>query len=373
LTEAEREGRSQVEGARPATVPEITGPAELPGNDLAQRKKLPILDGWRATSILLVLAAHLLPLGPSALQMNHTAGAMGMALFFTLSGFLITRFLAQGMEVSTFLLRRLARIVPLAWLVMLVLAIWNQPKLSELAANFLFYANLPPAKLLHGGEHLWSICVEMQFYALAAALCVIPRRRGLYLIPALCIVVTGLRVAQDAHISIYTWQRVDEILAGGSMALVYLGWAGGRAQRALRYLAFWPALLILMICSHPYSGDLQYVRPYAAAALVGGTLVVSPPKLIEAALVSKLFAYVAEISYALYMIHGVLMNTWLGQGELVERYIKKPFLFLLTFGLAHVSTRYFERPILRIVRNASQDRKATSPALQFASDRMKSE
>jgi peptidoglycan/LPS O-acetylase OafA/YrhL len=288
---------------------------------------------------------------------------MGMALFFTLSGFLITRFLAEGMELKTFLLRRLARILPLAWVVMLGLAIWNGPNVAQVMANFLFYANLPPAKLFHGGEHLWSICVEMQFYAFAALLCVIPHRKGLYLIPVFCLAVTTLRIVQGAQISIYTWQRVDEILVGGCIALIYMGWFGENLKRLLCHLTFWPSLLFLVVCSHPASGAFQYLRPYAAAALVAGSLMIAPPKRIEAALVSRPFAYLAEISYALYMIHGVLMNTWLGQGSLIERYIKKPFLFLLTFGLAHLSTRYFERPILRLVRRISQKNSTREPGL----------
>ena len=63
-------------------------------------KRIPLLDGWRATSILLVLGSHLLPLGPKVLGLNEAAGAMGMALFFTLSGFLITQFLAAGMPIG---------------------------------------------------------------------------------------------------------------------------------------------------------------------------------------------------------------------------------------------------------------------------------
>lgn len=317
---------------------------------VAPHTKLPILDGWRAVSILLVLGAHLLPLGPSALKLNHTAGAMGMALFFTLSGFLITRFLAAGMDVSTFLLRRCTRIIPLAWLIMLSLVLWNSADFDEIVANFLFYANLPPAKLLNGGEHLWSICLEMQFYILAAALCIIPTRKSLYLLPALCIIVTLLRVSDGAHISIYTWQRADEILAGATVALLYMGWFGHRLKRLLRTISFWPSIILLIACSHPMAGPLQYLRPYAAAMLVAGTLVRAPPKLVDRTLKGSVFAYIAEISYALYMIHGVLMATWLGQGHVVERYLKKPFLFLLTFGLAHISTRYFERPIIKAVR-----------------------
>src|ERR1700720_3445780 len=50
---------------------------------------VPALDGLRAMSIILVLAAHLLPLGPKVLHLNSTAGPMGMSLFFALSGYLI--------------------------------------------------------------------------------------------------------------------------------------------------------------------------------------------------------------------------------------------------------------------------------------------
>ena len=82
------------------------------------------LDGVRGVSILLVLATHLLPLGPKALQLNAMTGLMGMSLFFCLSGFLITRFLWDNPDVQVFLVRRLARILPLlALYAVLVLAL----------------------------------------------------------------------------------------------------------------------------------------------------------------------------------------------------------------------------------------------------------
>ena len=74
-----------------------------------------MLDGWRGISILLVLLAHLMPLGPKAWRLNETAGPLGMALFFTLSGFLITRFLLRNDSIAEFLIHRFFRIVPLAW------------------------------------------------------------------------------------------------------------------------------------------------------------------------------------------------------------------------------------------------------------------
>jgi peptidoglycan/LPS O-acetylase OafA/YrhL len=52
--------------------------------------------------------------------------------------------------------------------------------------------------------HLWSLCVEMQFYVGIALFVAVIGRRGLYLIPALCVAVTGLRIATGTEISIVT-------------------------------------------------------------------------------------------------------------------------------------------------------------------------
>ena len=81
---------------------------------MTERNRIPILDGWRAISILLVLGSRLLPLGPSSLELNSLAGAAGMAIFFCLSGFLIVTFLYQGMPVPEFLRKRIPHVVPLA-------------------------------------------------------------------------------------------------------------------------------------------------------------------------------------------------------------------------------------------------------------------
>lgn len=307
--------------------------------------RIPVLDGWRATSILLVLACHLLPLGPKSLQLNAMAGAMGMALFFTLSGFLIVSFLSNGMSVSDFLVRRIARIVPLAWTAVLVLVLWRHPDPITAYRNFGFVANLPPASLMHGGEHLWSLGVEMQFYVLAALICLTFGRKGLIVIPLLCVSVTLLRVYHGAYISIVTWERIDEILAGGTLALMH--------ERLVKF-PLWPLGIALALSSHPAFGWMQYFRPYAAMLLVGVSIQ-NPPKI----LLTKTMAYIAEISYALYVIHGILSASWLGEGS--HKYLKRPLLLLATFTLAHVSTRYFEEPIMRRAKSRKRNRAVIVP------------
>jgi peptidoglycan/LPS O-acetylase OafA/YrhL len=283
------------------------------------------------------------------MHLNDTSGAMGMALFFTLSGFLITQFLAAGMPVRDFLARRLARIIPLGWAAVTILLLWNGASGLVAIRNYAFIENLPPQTFLRGGEHLWSLCVEMQFYLSVALICLILGRRGLYLIPVLAIAVTGARIAAGQPISIVTWHRIDEILSGGVFALIYAGWFGGRTRDSLLGLPVWPFAIALVVCSHPDAGILQYLRPYAAALLVGSSIGGCSDRL-RRVLVSRPMAYIAEISYALYVIHGMLSASWLGSGDKLTKYIKRPLLFAVTFALAHISTRYYEQPITRRVR-----------------------
>ena len=330
----------------------MTAHAPTSGIVRLKHERIPILDGWRAVSILAVLGAHLLPIGPKWLHLNDEAGAFGMALFFTLSGFLIISFLDAGMPVKTFLLKRCARVVPLSWTAMLFLILLEKYDPVTIGRNLLFNSNLPPVVLLHGGEHLWSLCLEMQFYLAAAAIYLTSRSLGKWLIPLLCVSITIARIVTGTPISIITWFRADEILAGGIIALGYRGRFGSNVNTALAKLPTWPMLIMYLIVSHPDAGPLQYLRPYAAALLVGSSLT-NAPKWLERVLVTRVMAYIAEISYALYIIHGVLSHTWLGSGDKLVKYLKRPLLFGATFALAHLSTRYFEQPITRSVKQRS--------------------
>ena len=190
-------------------------------------------------------------------------------------------------------------------------------------------------------SHFWSLCVEMQFYVGIALVVALLGRRGLYLLPVICIAVTLHRVTMGAYVNIVTWRRVDEILAGGVLALIYAGKFGDRPQQLVAGLNAYVMLALLAVASYPESGFANYFRPYIAAAVVGTTLYNPPPRLL-AVLHSRALNYVATISFALYVIHHLFMFTWLLEGERWVRYLKRPLLFLLTFALAHASTFYFE-------------------------------
>jgi peptidoglycan/LPS O-acetylase OafA/YrhL len=301
-----------------------------------------MLDGWRGISILCVLAGHMLPLGPKVLQLNETIAVTGMSLFFILSGFLIVSMLAKNDNVASFLVRRFCRIVPLAWAFLIIVLLLNGASWTAWRANLLFYANLPPFYLDYTNAHFWSLCVEMQFYAAIAIAIALLGRWGLMLVPIVCIIVTAARIAYGVHIHIVTWWRIDEILAGGSLALAY----GSYRIRnlALSLPAFTPFLIapLLLASCHPSLGAWNYARPYFAALLIGSTILRSPDTL-QQLLCGRPLRYFAKISYALYVIHPLTYSGWLGEGDLVVRYSKRIGSFLLCFVSAHASTRYYEK------------------------------
>lgn len=310
--------------------------------DAMHGARLPALDGWRGLSILLVLAAHLLPLGPKAWKLNYSAGILGMALFFTLSGFLITSVLLRDPHVLRFLIHRCCRIVPLAWLYFAIALGLSGAAALAWPAHFLFYANFPPRKLIPLTLHLWSLCLEMQFYAGVALIVSVLRLRGLWLLPLLCLLFSALRAHYGIYASDISYYRVDEILAGCTLALVVHGRWGGALRDLLARLPQWPLLALLVLSCLPLGGWLNYVRPYFAALLVGATIL-APATRLAKGLDNRVLLYLALVSYALYVIHPMLAESWLGDGDLVEKYAKRPLLLLVLFSLAHLSTNYFER------------------------------
>jgi peptidoglycan/LPS O-acetylase OafA/YrhL len=325
--------------------------------DAPHRVHLTALDGWRGISISLVLAAHLLPLGPKVWQLNETAARLGMALFFTLSGFLIARLLLADPNIQKFLVRRVLRIVPLAWLVMAISFPLTNPDSSTYLPNLFFYANLPPIRLATVGSHFWSLCVEMQFYLAAATIVLLLKKGGLYVVlPLLCVGVTILRVRDGAHLDIVTWRRVDEILAGVVLALFHAHSLGRTGAKLMRNFYFF--LILAVTSSHPLSGPMNYLRPYFTAALVGTTLYY-PPEWIRHILATRLLRYLATISYALYIIHGMLPS-WFSSGETLVKYAKRPLMFAVTFALAHLSTFHFEPYWIALGKRLTETKKVAA-------------
>ncbi len=334
--------------------------AHAPG---AGSERQPVLDGVRAISILAVLWTHLFPLRVGGIPLNESLGIFGMALFFILSGYLITGQLLKQPPVSSFVARRLLRVVPAAW-ICLALVWWLWPVGLDTALSYLlFYANLPPQRLVPPVDHFWSLCVEVQFYMLAALMLWLRVRAIWWLFPALLLAITALRIGHQVTASSITWFRADDLLAGACLALLMHSrhWAAVKVQLARAGLV--PLLLIaLLACSflpHPGLNPLSFLRPYVAGAFVA-TLLAQPAHPLSRALGGPKLAYIATVSYALYIWHLPLAATWLGSGDVVTKYLKRPLLLLVLFAVAHVSTFQIERRFNELAKRVGAGRRTTA-------------
>lgn len=314
------------------------------------KNRFSTLDGWRGISILLVMAGHLLPLGSKTWQLNGTIAATGMVIFFILSGFLITNILLQGQDITSFLIRRFMRIIPLAWLVIGITLIFMAADPSLLLPHLFFYANWNPMALTPATGHFWSLCVEMQFYVLIAVLVATLKSRAFLLLPILSLGITGYRYLNGVEMAINTYYRLDEILAGCTLALLY-NFNSPTVKSWFRYLQPIYLLPLLLLSAHPEGGWLNYIRPYIAMFMVGSTLFNSEqPSWWNSLLKSQILFYLGSISYALYVIHGGLSHSWLGEGDTWEKYLKRPLLLAITFLLAHISTFHYEKYWIKLAK-----------------------
>lgn len=144
----------------------------------------PQLDGIRFIAIVLVLVYHWFPLGSNLNILEN--GPLGVTIFFVLSGFLITRILLKSRALlsergflsvyGNFMMRRILRIVPLYYAVLLV--VWFAPNIdflpkiqTDLYRNplyyFLYLSNFTTAFTNNWSDPLsiyWTLAVEEQFY-----------------------------------------------------------------------------------------------------------------------------------------------------------------------------------------------------------------
>lgn len=134
----------------------------------------PGLDGLRGIACLAVLLYH-------AGVFHFTGGFLGVTVFFTLSGFLITSLLLEELrstnriDMRDFWRRRVYRIIPLFWLVSATAALWavmdhsafGRSTLAGATGSMFFVANWVSVTRVFGGGLLnanWSVSVEEQFY-----------------------------------------------------------------------------------------------------------------------------------------------------------------------------------------------------------------
>jgi peptidoglycan/LPS O-acetylase OafA/YrhL len=303
-------------------------------------------------------------------------GALGVDLFFALSGFIITHRLLEehrqtgAISLRAFYRRRLFRIVPpiLVFLFMisvLGLAFRVIPlDLKQIAASAFFYRNYyssPVAASWYTG-HFWSLSVEEHFYLLWPGLLVLAGiRRGKWLAPTLAVAFAAWRVL-DQH---YQWigafapnlrgspartdYRLDGLLWGCALAFLWQNTATrGWLQRwfGTTALIAAAATMVLVLWIHPpaYEALLALLFPVVLASTLA-----RPASAISKLLSLAPLVWLGRISYSLYVWQQLFVPT---RGLPLPLGAMQIFPLNLALALAVAAASYYlvEQPPLRWAR-----------------------
>ena len=357
------------------------------------------LDGLRAIAILLVILVHagayfLLNQTPQISIWNDIVanGRSGVDLFFVLSGFLITGILLDTRErkdyFPRFYWRRALRIWPLYYAFLFAALIVHPRPFTQLgfAPFALYYRNfLGPdhATDIYFGQY-WSLCIEEQFYLVWPLILYFwPRRWRLWLAAALMLLALGLRVlllhrGMDGYV-IYRlpFCRMDSLAAGAAIAMMLRQGIDRRQMRTIFRVSIALALLGQYYVGRSGSaqnGDRFITVGITAYALfyggVVGLCVVAerqnhPLRLLS----SRFFRAIATRSYAMNLFHlvplyvsVVLLYRWgYAPQHKWSGLLAVVWIAVVSYGMAWLSWRYFEAPILRL-KQWEWYRKKTPPA-----------
>lgn len=342
----------------------------------------PSLDGVRAVAVLAVLGYHA--------QLPHADGGfLGVSLFFTLSGYLITAILLAehertgGVDLGRFWVRRIRRLVPAALLGVAIALVFGatiatRSQLDGLpaealagslyVANWLFittdqsYAELfsSPSPL----QHYWSLAIEEQFYVVLPLLVtgILAFRRSVRLLLVAFVAVAAVSTAwmwsADAggasldRLYYGTDTRAAELAIGAALAaalhLVGLEWLRARIRplAVIGPLAF--GALLWAWSSQSLSSSTLFRGGFALHA-IGSALVIAA-LLAEAGPMHRVLgaaplAFIGRISYGIYLFHWPIF-LWLTEDRTgLEQWPLFGLRLLVSVGVAFLSYRMLEQPI----------------------------
>jgi peptidoglycan/LPS O-acetylase OafA/YrhL/lysophospholipase L1-like esterase len=356
----------------------------------AGQRYMPGLDGLRALAVLAVIAYHE--------QLGWAPGGLlGVGVFFTLSGYLITDLLlgqwaARGrLALADFWARRARRLLPALFVMVAVITAWislfDRTRLATLrgadaaAATYSsnwyliiqgqsYFARFAPPQPL---DHLWSLAVEEQFYLvwpwllLAGLLIVRKVRRGrpggvawlglptlaLAACSALEMLVLYHPGLDPTRVYEGTDTRAAGLLIGAALAMTWPSRrpAPGRAARALLDVGGIAGLAVIALMiwrtgqysPFLYRGGLVLLS-FASAAVIAA--VAAPRALTGRVLGWGPLRWLGVRSYGIYLWHYpvIVLTT---PANATENLVRASWQVAVTIAVAALSWRYIEEPIRR--------------------------
>jgi peptidoglycan/LPS O-acetylase OafA/YrhL len=326
-------------------------------NNLNYRNDIDIL---RSLSILLVVLYH---------YDFHffQKGYLGVPIFFTISGYLITNSIVSYINnnkftYTFFLNQRLRRILP-AYIFILIITLFIGKQIILYDDTKLFLESFIPSLLFlsnyhfwqsinyfnHYTEympliHTWSLSVEMQFY-IFYALVFIFFKKNTIIIKCIIIITFFLSLFLDYYFasikpvaSFYLpITRVWEILFGCLIAL----FSTKNRNLYLNYIGY--SLIFVTIFFLESFINSAFILKFIVI-FATGLILVGGKKIVANSYFLKILIFTGLISYSLYLIHYPLISLYRHYFVLEPSFNIKILLLFLSYLISIFSYKYVETP-----------------------------
>lgn len=348
-----------------------------------------LIDGWRGVSVLLVVIAHIfqfrladhLPRGQlgqllreghqfafaaeAAVRVICSLGALGVSVFFVISGYLITTLLLQEekatgrISVAAFYARRAARILPA--LFAYLFGVWllsvtgnTNATNSDLIRAGLLFTNFDPNSISWSLKHTWSLAVEEQFYLVWPCMLL---ALTTYRASGLLIILAGL--AMMSWLGTLTVDWLDNAKASGCIAIGALYASSSRMRIFVdRCAASWAisaaSALLLSLPLLRLKG-LEVVTPLLVAIVFFGTLNAKGP--ILPLISTPAIRLIGLASYSIYLWQALAT----GPSSAYRSDAQLAVFAIMAAILAIASYLWIERPGIALGRRISARLQIGSP------------
>ncbi|MEN8173586.1 MAG: acyltransferase family protein, partial [Chloroflexota bacterium] len=333
----------------------------------AKLKYRPDIDGLRAVAVLAVLFYH------AGLGV-FSGGYVGVDVFFVISGYLITKKIANEIQANSFSLarfyeRRIRRIFPALFTVIiftLLIGAWlfDAGSFLELGksavATTLFRSNIhfwnqagyfERPSTLKPLLHMWSLSVEEQFYFFLPLLMILLFRffskRLVTVLAVLCGVIFSFNILvlnQDPSAAFFFAQlRAWELLIGSIIALKSV-----KLKPHYYNILAWLGMIMILLSVVLYSDATAFPGIAAGVPVIGASLIIYSgifgKSFIGKILSTRPFVFIGKISYSLYLWHWPFL-------VFTKYYLIRELTALeilvwvaVTFGTSVLSWKWIETP-----------------------------
>ncbi|SDS97177.1 Peptidoglycan/LPS O-acetylase OafA/YrhL, contains acyltransferase and SGNH-hydrolase domains [Mucilaginibacter mallensis] len=350
--------------------------------EILQGKYYSSLDGLRAIAILMVMLAHF---GADTILLHYNLlidSEIGVHIFFVLSGFLITTQLIKeklrtgNISVKRFYTRRILRIVPLAYLFLIVLVIisvcyYRMSTKSDFIYSFLFLKNLP-IKNQPFTAHLWTLSVEEQFYIILPLLMYLGIKK--YFNFALLVVIFVPLLSILAFNSIgypftnhifeliikfimYSFWKGPTIILISSVfsILTFKGIIKSEPNNKHYFLSFFLLILAILISTRTFILYSKYTSEYISSIIIAYVILLNirSQNFLSKILSNRILVKIGILSYSIYMWQQIFIGKFFWIPWLKELN-SLPLIFIIALKLvfmipiAYISYYLFETPFLKL-------------------------